>query len=67
MADRKPSLATRGPDRQYDIKIQLTVTHAQDELLESLATLMNCSKAEVIRRLIDAVYPVSLVQYVKEN
>jgi hypothetical protein len=60
-------MGMRGPEPQFDVPIKLRVSHAQDEFLDAMAGLQGVSKAEVIRRMIDSLYPYSLVQYAKEK
>lgn len=60
-------MGLRGPEPLYDVPIKLRVSHAQDEFLDAMAELQGVSKAEVIRRMIDSLFPASLVQYIKEK
>ncbi len=57
----------RGPEKQYDVSMRLTITHKMDEFLEAMSELQGVNKQEVIRRMIDSFYPYSLVQYVEKK
>jgi hypothetical protein len=56
-------MGKRGPDKQYDVSMRLTVTHSQNEFLEAMSNLQDVSKQEVVRRMIDSFFPYSLAQY----
>lgn len=56
-------MGLRGPEKQYDISLRVMLTHSQDEFLDAMAQVQNVSKQEVVRRMIDQMYPYSLVQY----
>lgn len=60
-------MGLRGPEPQYDVPLKLRVSHTQDEFLDAMSQLQGVSKAEVVRRMIDSLYPYSLVQYTKEK
>lgn len=53
-------MGLRGPEKKYDVKMRLTITHAMDEFLESMSAAIGCSKQEVIRMMIDQAFAWSL-------
>lgn len=56
-------MGLRGPEKQYDVSLRVPVSHSQDEFLEAMAQVQGVTKQEVVRRMIDQMYPYSLVQY----
>lgn len=56
-------MGLRGPEKQYDVSMRLMLSHSQDEFLDAMAQVQGVTKQEVVRRMIDQLFPYSLVQY----
>lgn len=60
-------MGARGPDKKYDVKMRVDITHAMDEFLETMSSLMGCTKQEVVRRMIDQAFAWSLAGPIKKE
>lgn len=60
-------MGLRGPEKRYDVSMRLMISHSQDEFLAAMSQVQGVTKQEVVRRLIDAFFPASLVQYAKNE
>ena len=60
-------MGLRGPDKQYDVRMRVDITHAMDEFLETMSSLMGCTKQEVVRRMIDQAFVWSMAQQIKKE
>ena len=60
-------MGLRGPDKQYDVRMRVDITHAMDEFLETMSSLMGCTKQEVVRRMIDQAFVWSMAEQIKKE
>ena len=60
-------MGLRGPEKEYDVSMRMTVTHSQDQFLQAMASLQDVSKQEVMRRMIDTFFVYSLAHYAEGN
>ncbi len=60
-------MGLRGPEKEYDVDMRLSLTHSQSDFIRELSEMHEVSNREVIRMMIDRAFTECMVSTVKES
>ena len=60
-------MGLRGPEKEYDVIMRLSLTHSQNDFITELAEFHAVSKREMVRLMIDRAFMESMESAAKER